>query len=146
MALTERQKRFVDFYIQTGNASEAARRSGYSANIANRIGTENLAKPVIREAIDARLKELDSARTADTKEILEFMTSVMRGEVTEVVVTTVRVEKGLSKVKKVKVPVKVHDRLRAAELLAKIHGAFVVKQEIEINGNVPVVLVDDVSE
>ncbi|MBR3746771.1 MAG: terminase small subunit [Selenomonadaceae bacterium] len=44
--MNERQKRFVDFYIQTGNASEAARMAGYSKNIANRIGAENLSKPV----------------------------------------------------------------------------------------------------
>ena len=28
--LTEKQKRFVDFYIKTANASEAARLAGYS--------------------------------------------------------------------------------------------------------------------
>lgn len=42
MKLTEKQQRFVDYYIETGNASEAARKAGYSKCIANRIGTENL--------------------------------------------------------------------------------------------------------
>ena len=28
--LTEKQKRFCDFYIETGNAAEAARLAGYS--------------------------------------------------------------------------------------------------------------------
>lgn len=51
MKLTEKQQRFVDYYIETGNASEAARKAGYSKCIANRIGTENLSKPVIKLAI-----------------------------------------------------------------------------------------------
>lgn len=87
--LTEKQKRFVDFYIQTGNASEAARLAGYSKKISSSIGSENLRKPEIKNAIDARLKEFDSKRKADTKEILEYMTSVMRSELEEEVVSAV---------------------------------------------------------
>jgi len=29
MKLTEKQKRFIDYYIQTGNASESCRMAGY---------------------------------------------------------------------------------------------------------------------
>lgn len=87
--LTEKQKRFVDFYIQTGNASEAARLAGYKGKNLNRIGTENLSNLVIKNAIDARLKEFESNRKADAKEILEYMTSVMRGELEEDVVSAV---------------------------------------------------------
>ena len=60
MKLTEKQKRFIDYYIETGNASEAARRAGYSEKTAGWIGQENLQKPTIKAAIDARLKELRS--------------------------------------------------------------------------------------
>ena len=28
--LTEKQKRFIDYYIETANATESARRAGYS--------------------------------------------------------------------------------------------------------------------
>ena len=35
--LNEKQKRFVDFYIQTGNASEAARLADYKGKNLNRI-------------------------------------------------------------------------------------------------------------
>ena len=55
--LTEKQKKFVDYYIQTsGNASEAARLAGYSEKTARASGAENLTKPNIKTAIDARLK------------------------------------------------------------------------------------------
>ena len=78
--MTERQKRFVDFYIKTCNASEAARLAGYSDKTAYSIGDENLKKPEISREIAKRLEELKSLRTADLKETLEYMTSVMRGE------------------------------------------------------------------
>lgn len=78
--LTERQKRFVDFYIKTLNASEAARKAGYSKKTAPRTGAENLQKPQIQAAIQKRLQKLESARIADTKEALEALTRVLRRE------------------------------------------------------------------
>ena len=124
--MNERQKRFVDFYIQTGNASEAARRAGYSERIANRIGAENLSKPVIRTAIDERLKELENHRVADTQENLERLTAIARGEVTKEVVT--------NSGRKVTVQPKVNDRIKATELLLKVQGAFREKVDVEVSG------------
>lgn len=136
--MTERQKRFVDFYIKTGNASEAARLAGYSDKTAYSIGEENLRKPEISQEIEKRLKELESSRTADLKETLEYMTAVMRGETEDSVVVTVGTGKGFSKSEIVKVPISTRDRLKAAEYLAKIHGAF--KTEIQVSGTVPIVI------
>ncbi|WP_288843010.1 terminase small subunit [uncultured Megasphaera sp.] len=58
MKLTEKQERFIDYFIETDNAAEAARKAGYSKRTANRIGLENLKKTVIQQAIEKRLKEL----------------------------------------------------------------------------------------
>lgn len=124
--MTERQKRFADYYLQTGNASEAARRAGYSDKSARAIGQENLTKPDINAAIKERLDELESERIADTQEVLEHLTSVVRGEVTEVVVT--------SSGKKFTVPVREMDRLRAAENLLKVFGAYKDKLNVEVDG------------
>lgn len=85
--MTGRQKIFVDEFIATQNSAEAARRAGFNAGYANRQGHRLLKNPNIRSAIDARLEELDAARTARTKEILEMLTATMRGEVTETVAT-----------------------------------------------------------
>jgi phage terminase small subunit len=49
--LTARQARFVAEFMVDLNATQAAIRAGYSAKVANRIGSENLTKPVIRAAI-----------------------------------------------------------------------------------------------
>ena len=136
--MTERQKRFVDAYIKTGNASEAARLAGYSRKNVNVDGAKLLANSSISREIEKRLKELESERTADVKETLEYMTAVMRGEKEDVVVVTVGTGKGFSKSEKVKVPISTRDRLKAAEYLAKIHGAF--KTEVQITSAVPVVI------
>lgn len=136
--MTERQKRFVDAYIKTGNASEAARLAGYSEKTANRIAEENLSKLDISREVQKRLKEMESERTADVKETLEYLTSVMRGEKTEIVVVTVGTGKGYSKSEKVEVPISTRDRLKAAEHLLKVHGAF--KNEVQVTGTVPIVI------
>lgn len=81
MTLTPKQKAFADYYLQCGNATEAAKKAGYSDKTAGQMGNENLKKPQISEYIAERIKELDSKRVADANEVLEFLTSVMRGEI-----------------------------------------------------------------
>lgn len=84
--LTEKQKRFADYYITLGNATEASIRAGYSVKTAKEIGCENLTKPNIREYIDKKLKDKDNERIASQNEVLEFLTKAMRGELEEDVI------------------------------------------------------------
>lgn len=79
--LTPKQKAFADYYIECGNATEAARRAGYSDKTARQIATENLTKPSICEYIAERVKPTEEKRIATGDEIMQFFTSVMRGEV-----------------------------------------------------------------
>lgn len=81
MPLTLKQKAFADYYIETGNATEAARRAGYNPKSARQIATENLSKPSISAYIKTRLAEIDAGRIATADEVMKFYTSVMRGEV-----------------------------------------------------------------
>lgn len=81
MKLTPKQKAFCDYYIQTGNASEAARKAGYSEKTAPFIGAENLKKPKISAYIAERMAKADKKRIADADEVMQFYTSVLRGEV-----------------------------------------------------------------
>lgn len=141
--LNERQKRFVEEYIQTGNISESAKRAGYSARIAAVVGSEVLRNPKVKAAIDSRLKELESERVATTQEIQEYLTAVMRGELEEEVVVNVGVGKGYTRADKIKAQVGAKDRTKAAELLAKVRGMFINKSELEVTGNLPIVIKDD---
>ena len=78
--LTPKQKAFADYYIECGNASEAARRAGYSPKTAEKIGSENLQKPEISAYIQERMAQQDASRVASADEVLRFYSSVMRGQ------------------------------------------------------------------
>lgn len=125
MKLTGKQERFIDYFIETDNAAEAARKAGYSKRTANRIGSENLKKTYIQQAIKKRLEELKNERTATLQEALEFMTAVMRGEVEEEVVVTEGTGDGCSESRIMPKKPSVRDRLEAAKELARRLGRFV---------------------
>ena len=122
MNLTEKQNRFVDFYIETGNATEAAKKAGYRESTARFTGSENLTKPNIKAAIDVRLAEMDAKRMASAEEVMQFLTTVMRGELEEEVVTSEGTGDGRTKTMIVKKHVGVHDRLDAAKQIARRYG------------------------
>lgn len=103
--MTEKQKRFVDYYIQTGNATESCRLAGYNGNNLDRIGHENLRK--LENYIEPRIKDLDTSRTLKIEEIFEFWTNIIKDN-----------------------SLKTSDRIRASELLAKSQGVFVEKVEV----------------
>ena len=79
--LTPKQKVFAEEYIKCGNATEAARKAGYSEKAARQIATENLSKPSISEYIRQRTEQMDAQRVASADEVMRFFSSVMRGEV-----------------------------------------------------------------
>ena len=63
IGMTPKQQRFRDEYLIDLNATQAAIRAGYSKKTAKQIGTENLAKPALQEAI----AEAMAARSERTK-------------------------------------------------------------------------------
>lgn len=81
MDLTPKQKAFADEFLKCGNATEAAKRAGYSKQSARQMGTENLSKLSISSYIQERQKQIDDERIADIAEIQRFYSSVLRGEV-----------------------------------------------------------------
>lgn len=86
MKLTPKQRKWADSYIDTGNATQSAIKAGYSAKTAKQMGTENLAKPVLKEYIDKRMSEMASKRVMSAVEAVELLTSIARGEIKETVV------------------------------------------------------------
>lgn len=79
--LTPKQKAFADYYIQSGNAAEAARKAGYSEKTARFSGAENLTKANIQAYISERMQSDEEKRIADADEVMRFYSAVMRGEV-----------------------------------------------------------------
>lgn len=125
--LTQKQQKFCDYYIELGNAKQAAIKAGYSPKTAKAIGAENLTKPYLKAYIDERLEEIKNERTADAQEVMEFLTSVMRGEVTEPV--TVLSGDGYQKV--VDLQPSVQTRRAAAVDIGKRYALFTDKVDLQ---------------
>ena len=86
MKLTEKQKRFADEYIKSGNATQAAIKAGYSKKTARTIAQQNLTKLDIKNYIDERMQAIENSRIMTAKEAVELLTGIGRGEVKETVV------------------------------------------------------------
>jgi phage terminase small subunit len=78
-ALTRKQQVFVDEYLKTWNAAEAARRAGYSAKTAREQGYDLLKHPHISSQIEARLSEVHMS--AD--EALKLTADIARGDLAD---------------------------------------------------------------
>lgn len=101
-------------------------------------GSKLLTNTNIKNYINERLEEISSQKTADAREVIEYLTSVMRGESqAEIVVVEGKGEGCSSAVKVSKAPDE-KERLKAAELLGKRFGLF--KEKVEVDGNIPVVI------
>lgn len=81
-------------------------------------------------------EELHSAKVANTQEVLEYLTSIMRGEQTLQLVGD-----GMQDITSIDVAAK--DRLKAAELIGKRYGIF--KENVGVTMDA-VVIVDDLKE
>lgn len=126
--LTDKQKRFCDEYLCDMNATQAAIRAGYSKRTAYRTGCDNLKKPQIRAYIDKRMAEKDAELIATQNEVLQYLTSVMRGKsvAVEVVVDgygAKLIEKEPSEM----------ERIKAADQLAKCHGLYRDREKMKID-------------
>lgn len=101
--LTPKQKRFCEEYLKSGNATDAAKKAGYKETSCRVIAAENLSKPAISAYIKRRMDEQEATLVADTNEVLQFYSAVMRGEVKD----QFGIDASLS------------DRLKAADSLSK---------------------------
>lgn len=137
--MTDKQKRFCDEYLIDCNATQAAVRAGYSPKTAKQTGCENLAKADLKAYIDERLEEMHNEKTADAQEVLEYLTSVMRGEHKEQVLKLVG--EGVQTISDIDVGAK--DRIKAAELIGKRYGMFKDGLAVEVE---PITLINDLKE
>ena len=138
MKLTIKQRKFADEYIIRGNATEAAIAAGYSPKTAHQIGHANLEKPHIKAYIQERLDQIQSEKIADQEEILEYLTSVMRGEEQEPVLRGMG--EGAQEV--IDINLQAKDRIKAAELLGKRYSLWTDK--VDLDGGVSVTFIEDV--
>lgn len=135
--LNPKQQRFCVEYLKTGNAAQSYKLAfGISNDNAARASSCRLLK---NPEIQARLAELQAEvaneKILSAQEIQERLSAIARREVYE----TVTLPNGAQFQKQTSI----RDSARALELLAKINGLFVNRQEVELSGVLPVVINDD---
>jgi hypothetical protein len=114
--LTDKQRLFIYEYLKDFNASRAAQAAGYSEKTAYSIGSENLKKPEIREAMQ---EYIDNDLGVSEKIIIENIRfwQNMRDDP--------------------EAPEQA--RLKASEHLSRYNGMFVEKQDIHHTGEISVI-------
>lgn len=125
--MTIKQKKFADEYIISGNAYKSAINAGYSENYARASSSKLLENVGVKAYVDKKLSELEAETIAESKEVLQYLTSVLRGETHDEVYY--KTEYGGEALGQVKVQNK--DRIKAAELLMRRFGLNASDLEIE---------------
>lgn len=127
--LSARHKKFAELYAESGNGTDAYRQvfNTHNDNTARTNGSKLLANPNIFAYIQQLIEEADNKQIAKAREVLQYLTGVMRG--------TEKDSFGLD--------ASLADRTRAAELLGKRYGIFT--DNLNVNTKPPVIT-DDVPD
>jgi phage terminase small subunit len=144
--LTDKQRKFCDEYLIDLNATRAYK-AAYphvkSEGAARACASKLLTKANIKAYIDEQLDKISSEKTADAKEVMEYLTSVMRGESQAEIVVIEGTGDGCSDARRMSKAPDEKERLKAAELLGRRYGLFKENVNLEVE---PVVLVNDLKE
>lgn len=139
--MTDKQQKFADEYIIDCNATrayKAAYPNVKSDSVASAAGARLLRYVSIKDYVDAKLAEISSEKTADATEVMEYLSSVMRGESKSSVVVIEGCGDGYSKAKIIQKPPDEKERLKAAELLGRRYSLFTDK--MDVGGVIPVII------
>lgn len=142
--MNKKQKRFADEYLVDCNATQAAIRAGYSEKTAKSIGQRLLTNVDIKTYIDEQLEKIHNENIADAKEVMMYLTSVLRGKSKSEIVVVENIGDFMSEARRMKKEPDEREKLKAAELIGKRYGMFTDKLSVE--GAVPIVIVDDLEE
>lgn len=134
--LSIKQQVFADEYIKTGNAYQSAIKAGYSESYAKGNVVRLLENVSVKTYIDERMEEHKKEAIADQDEILRYLTSVIRGEITDQELIPIGIGKGEMEVESLEKRSDTNARTKAAELLGKRYMMWTDKQQIETNATV----------
>ncbi len=141
--MNERRKKFADEYLIDCNATQAAIRAGYSKKTAYSQGERLLKNVEVQNYISETMKQLADEKIATADEVIQYLTSVLRGESKGEEIVVEGCGDGVSEAKTMLKAPSEKDKLKAAELLGKRYGLFKDSIAMEIE---PVVIVNDLDE
>lgn len=143
MTITSKQQVFADEYLKDLNgtrAYKAAYKSVKKDSVAKAAASRLLTNVNVKAYIDEQLEIMHNERTADAQEVIEFLTSVMRGEVKE----PVPILDGDGYQKVVELQPSVQTRRAAAVDIGKRYALFTDKSEVAITE--PPQFIDDIGD
>lgn len=108
MALTAKQKMFVQEYLVDLNATQAALRAGYSKKTAFSIGNENLKKPEIQKAIQHAMQKREKRVEVNQDYVISKLFEITEKEASDAPESEL----------------KYGNKIKAIELLGKHFGAW----------------------
>ncbi len=132
--MTEKQKIFADEYLIDLNATRAYRVAYPSVKkdeTARANASRLLTNANVKKYIDDRLEEIHNEKTADAREVMEYLTAVLRGESTSEEIVVEGLGDGMSEARTMEKRPSEKDRLKAAELLGKRFGLYTDKVEMD---------------
>lgn len=138
--MTDRQKKFCDEYLIDCNgrrAYKAAYPNVKKDAVADANASRLLSNTKVKKYIDEQLSKIHSNKIADAQEVMEYLTSVIRGESSSSVLAFC----GDGRQRVIKKHPDEKERMKAAELIGKRYGLFTDK--VEMGGAVPVIIVGD---
>lgn len=139
--MNAKQRRFAEEYLKDLNATQAAIRAGYSERTAYSQGQRLLKHVEIKNAIKEVRESIQDGNIATIKDIEEFLSMSMNGEIDEEIIITVGLGEGLSEAKRLRKEISAKDRLKAAELLGKRYGLYTDK--VDMTQALTIVFEDD---
>lgn len=157
MALNDKEKCFAtEYIINKGNAYKAALTAGYSKHTAKHayqwlednqlnptINRKLPFKPELKEYISEQVEKMESEKIATATEVMQYLTSVMRGQSEAEVVVVEGCGDGYSEARRIMKAPDEKEKLKAADSLAKILGLNKEKLTLDVE---PVVIVNDLME
>ncbi|MBS4958157.1 MAG: terminase small subunit [Clostridium sp.] len=137
--LTDKQIIFANEYLVDLNATRAYKKAYPNVkkdSVAASAAVRMLRNVKVKNYIDEQLKKIEDESIANATEVMKYLTSVMRNELTEEVVVVEGEGEGYSSARTVKKDISAKDRNKAAELLGKRYRLFVDKIEADVNQTV----------
>lgn len=125
--MTRNQKMFCDEYLIDLNATrayKAAYKNVKKDETAAAAASRLLRNVKIKTYIDKQMDKIQDKQIAKAEEVLEYLTSVLRGEETEEVVVTENIGDFKSEAKVIDIKVSSKERIKAAELIGRRYGAW----------------------
>lgn len=130
--MTQRQERFCQEYVATGNATLSAINAGYSERSAKQVGQKLLTNHDLQIRIKELSGEIKNQKIADAREMQEHLSAIIRGESDEEVIVVEGCGDGVSEAVTKKKKPSQSDKIKAMQLLARMQGVLDNSQTINV--------------